>query len=127
MTHQLPQILEMSAITAGRSYTVGNFDRPGSGPTILYIHGLGCSKADFIEMSFIPELKPYRLISAPNPGCAYASCDEKHALNIDAVVELVENFVEEVRLSRFLLVGGSMGGLVRCSTRSTIRTKLPSL
>jgi pimeloyl-ACP methyl ester carboxylesterase len=28
------------------------------------------------------------------------------------VVELVENFVEELWLSRFLLVGGSMGGLV---------------
>jgi pimeloyl-ACP methyl ester carboxylesterase len=27
-------------------------------------------------------------------------------------VELVESFVEELRLSRFLLVGGSMGGLV---------------
>ena len=38
--------------------------------------------------------------------------DEKHPLNIDAVVELVENFVEELRLSRSLLVGGSMGGLV---------------
>lgn len=67
MTNQSPQILKMTAITAGRSYTLSYFDRPGSGPTILYIHGLGCSKADFIEMSFISELKPFRLISADNP------------------------------------------------------------
>ncbi len=46
MTNQSSQILEMTAITAGRSYTLSYFDRPGSGPTILYIHGLGCSKAD---------------------------------------------------------------------------------
>jgi pimeloyl-ACP methyl ester carboxylesterase len=63
-------------------------------------------------MSFVPELKPFRLISADNPGCGDMSYDEKHPLNIDAVVELVENFVEELRLSRFLLVGGSIGGLV---------------
>ncbi len=112
MTNQSPQILKMSAITAGRSYTVSYFDRPGSGPTILYIHGLGCSKADFIDMTFVPELKPFRLISADNPGCGDSSYDEKHPLNIDGVVELVENFVEQLKLTRFLLVGGSMGGLV---------------
>jgi pimeloyl-ACP methyl ester carboxylesterase len=78
----------MTAITVGRSYTVSYFDRPGSGPTILYIHGLGCSKADFIDMTFVPELKPFRLISADNPGCGDTSYDEKHPLNIDAVVEL---------------------------------------
>ena len=97
---------------AGRSYTVNYFDRPGSGPTILYIHGMGCSSADFIDMSFVPELKPVHLISADDHGCGDASCEEKHALNIGAVVELVENFVEELRFSRFLLVGGSMEGLV---------------
>jgi pimeloyl-ACP methyl ester carboxylesterase len=112
MTNQSSQILEMTAITAGRSYTLSYFDRPGSGPTILYIHGLGCSKADFIDMTFAPELKPFRLISADNPGCGDTSYVEKHPLNIDAVVELVENFVEQLRLTRFLLVGGSMGGLV---------------
>jgi hypothetical protein len=59
MTNQSSQILEMSAITAGRSYTVSYFDRPGSGPTILYIHGLGCSKADFIDMTFPPNLNHF--------------------------------------------------------------------
>ena len=73
MTIQSPQIFKMTAITVGRSDTVSYFDRPGSGPTILYIHGLGCSKADFIDMSFVPELKPSRLISADNPGCGDSS------------------------------------------------------
>jgi pimeloyl-ACP methyl ester carboxylesterase len=63
-------------------------------------------------MTFVPELKPFRLISADNPGCGDSSYDEKHPLNIDGVVELVENFVEQLKLTRFLLVGGSMGGLV---------------
>jgi pimeloyl-ACP methyl ester carboxylesterase len=112
MTNQSSQILEMTATAAGRSYTLSYFDRPSSGPTILYIHGLGCSKADFIEMTSVSELQPFRLVSADNPGCGDSSYDENHPLNIDGVVELIENFVAQLELNHFLLVGGSMGGLV---------------
>ncbi len=112
MTNQPPQLLGMPAITAGRSYTLSYFDRPSSGPTILYLHGLGCSKADFMEMTSLSELQPFRLVSADNPGCGDSSYDENHPLNIDAVVELLESFVAHLGLNRFLLVGGSMGGLV---------------
>lgn len=99
-------------MTAGRSYTLRYFDRPGSAPTILYVHGLGCSKADFMEMTSVPELQSFRLVCADNPGCGDASYDETHPLNIDGVVELIENFVAQLGLNRFLLVGGSMGGLI---------------
>src|SRR5271157_2534223 len=112
MTIQPPQILEMTAIMAGRSYTLSYFDRPGSGPTILYIHGLGCSKADLMEMTSLPELQSFRLICADNPGCGDSSYDENQPLSIDGVVDLIENFVAHSGLDRFLLVGGSLGGLV---------------
>jgi pimeloyl-ACP methyl ester carboxylesterase len=112
MTGQLPQLSEMVAKAAGRSYTLRYFDRPGSGPTILYLHGLGCSKADFMEMTSVPELQAFRLVSVDNPGCGDSSYDANHPLNIDGVVELAEQFVAHLELSRFLLVGGSMGGLV---------------
>jgi pimeloyl-ACP methyl ester carboxylesterase len=112
MTNQRPQILEMTATAAGRSYTLSYFDRPGSGPTILYIHGLGCAKADFMEMTSLSELQSFRLVCADNAGCGDSSYDENHPLNVDGVVELFENFVAHLGLDRFLLVGGSMGGLV---------------
>jgi pimeloyl-ACP methyl ester carboxylesterase len=112
MTNQPPQLSAMTATTAGRSYTLRYFDRPGSGPTILYIHGLGCSKADFMEMTSAPELQAFRLISADNPGCGDSSYDANHPLNIDGVVELMESFVGQLELDSFLLVGGSLGGLV---------------
>jgi pimeloyl-ACP methyl ester carboxylesterase len=102
----------MTAMTAGRSYTLRYFDRPRAGPAILYVHGLGCSKADFEEMTSVSELQAFRLVSADNPGCGDSSYDENHPLNIDGVVELIENFVAQLGLNRFLLVGGSMGGLV---------------
>jgi pimeloyl-ACP methyl ester carboxylesterase len=107
-----PQVSAIAVTSAGRSYSLSYFDRPGHGPTILYVHGLGCSKADFMELTSAPELQSFRLVSADHPGCGDSSYDENHSLNIDGVVELIENFVAHLQLDRFLLVGGSMGGLV---------------
>jgi pimeloyl-ACP methyl ester carboxylesterase len=106
------QSSEMTVATAGRPYVLRYFDRPGSGPAILYIHGLGCSKADFMEMAEAPELRSFRLLSADHPGCGDSPYDEEHPLNIDGLVDLIENFVNNLELGPFLLVGGSLGGLI---------------
>jgi pimeloyl-ACP methyl ester carboxylesterase len=75
------------------------------------VHGLGCSKADFMEMAS-PELQTFRPVPADDPGCGDCPYDDNHPLNIDGVAELMESFVAHSGLSGFLLVGGSMGGLV---------------
>src|ERR1700742_1414439 len=112
MTMETLQFSEMTVGTTGRPYTLRYFDRPGPGPTILYVHGLGCSKADFMEMTVAPELQSFRLISADNPGCGDSSYHDDQPLNIDGVVNVVESFVDRLDLGPFLLVGGSLGGLV---------------
>jgi pimeloyl-ACP methyl ester carboxylesterase len=106
------QCLEMTVMAAGQPYKLCYFDRPGPGPAILYIHGLGCSKSDFMEMAAAPELQSFRLISADHPGCGDSPYDDDHPLNIDGIVDLIENFVDKLGLGPFLLVGGSLGGLV---------------
>jgi len=63
-------------------------------------------------MTSVPELQSFRLVSADNPGCGDSSYDENQPLSVDGLVELFENFVTHLGLNRFLLVGGSMGGLV---------------
>jgi pimeloyl-ACP methyl ester carboxylesterase len=65
-----------------------------------------------MEMTSVPELQSFRLVCADNPGCGDSSYDENQPLSIDGVVDLFENFVAHLGLNRFLLVGGSMGGLV---------------
>ncbi len=52
------------------------------------------------------------MIAADNRGCGDSSYHDNHPLDIDGVVELIENFVAYLGLNRFLLVGGSTGGLV---------------
>jgi pimeloyl-ACP methyl ester carboxylesterase len=112
MAGATPQFSEMTVSTAGRPYLLRYFDRPGQGPAILYIHGLGCAKDDFLEMASAPELESFRLISADHPGCGDSPYDDDHPLNIDGIVNLIENFVDKLELGLFLLVGGSLGGLV---------------
>lgn len=112
MPGETPQFSEMTVSTAGRPYILRYFDRPGPGPAMLYIHGLGCSKDDFLEMAVAPELQSFRLISADNPGCGDSPYNDGHPLNIDGIVNLIENFVDKLGLGPFLLVGGSLGGLV---------------
>ena len=63
-------------------------------------------------MASLPELQTFRLVSADNPDCGDSPYDDNHPLNIDGVVELMEGFVAHWGLNHFLLVGGSMGGLV---------------
>jgi pimeloyl-ACP methyl ester carboxylesterase len=81
MKNQPPQISDITVATAGRPYTLRYFDRQSPGPTILYLHGLGCSKADFMEMTSVPELQSFRLVCADNPGCGDSSYDDNHALS----------------------------------------------
>jgi pimeloyl-ACP methyl ester carboxylesterase len=102
----------MTVVTARRPQLLRYFDRPGPGPAILYVHGLGCSKADFMEMAAAPELQPFRLLSADHPGCGDSPYDDNHPFNIDGIVDLIGKFVDQLGLGPFLLVGGSLGGLV---------------
>lgn len=112
MTERKPEFSEMTVSTGGRPYLLRYFDRRGPGPAILYIHGLGCSKADFLEMAAAPELESFRLISADHPGCGDSPYDDNRPLNIDGLVELIEQFVSNLGLDSLMLVGGSLGGLV---------------
>jgi len=106
------EISEMTVSRAGQSYKLCYFNRPAAGSPILYIHGLGCSKADFMVVADIPELQPFRLVCADLPGCGDSPYCSEQPLDIDDIVELMEGFVKNLGLPPFLLVGGSLGGLV---------------
>ncbi len=112
MAEETVYLSETTAVAAGKPYILRYFDRHGSGPVILYIHGLGCSKADFAEMTAASVLRDFRLLSVDHPGCGESPYDEQYPLNIDGLVTLIEAFVDNLGLDDFLLVGGSLGGLV---------------
>jgi len=77
---------------------------------ILYVHGLGCSSSDFDDTAAQPALRGFHTVAFNHPGCGGSAYPNR--TDIDGLVELLERRVDASDLSRFLLVGGSLGGLV---------------
>ncbi len=100
--------LELNGVPVEIAY----MDRQGPDMAIIYLHGLGCSKSDFHSMIDQPVLDTHRLVAFDFPGCGGSSYSSDDRLQIDDLVELTRRFVKIVELTDFVVVGGSMGGLV---------------
>jgi len=96
----------------GQPLHIGYFIRPGRRETILYLHGLGCSKDDFLGATTADELEAYTLATFDFPGCGNSSYHENMALGIDDLVEITNIFVSRLTLGDLVVAGHSMGGLV---------------
>lgn len=115
MTKQVSDTVRYASVQAdcrGGACDLRYFDRGGSEGPILYLHGLGCSKGDFLPMSRCPAMAPFRLLSFDFPGCGDSPYADAIRLRIDDLVELTRRFVTALTLDDFVIVGHSMGGLV---------------
>lgn len=88
------------------------FIRSGEKETVVYLHGLGCSKNDFFEAVSRAELKEYTLIAFDFPGCGNSPYPEDLHLEIDDLVEITHLVVSTLSIDDFVIIGHSMGGLV---------------
>jgi len=88
------------------------FIRRGRKETILYLHGLACSKNDLLRTASTGELHAYTLVAFDFPGCGNSSYPENIALGIDDLVEITNIIISELSLGNLIVIGHSMGGLV---------------
>jgi len=88
------------------------FIRSGKKETILYTHGLGCSKDDFFGAMKARGLKGHKLLAFDFPGCGNSTYPVDLTLGIDDLVKITDIVVSELGLENFVIVGHSMGGLV---------------
>jgi len=86
------------------------FLRRGQKETVLYLHGLGCSKSDFLGVAEIESLNAHSLVAFDFPGHGNSGYVEK--LDMDDLVEITGLFIEKLNLQDIVLIGHSMGGLV---------------
>jgi pimeloyl-ACP methyl ester carboxylesterase len=96
----------------GEQLQIAYFIRPGKRETILYLHGLGCSKDDFLGATSTDELQAYTVTALDFPGCGNSPYPENMALGIDDLVEITNTFVSRLSLADRVIIGHSMGGLV---------------
>jgi len=95
-----------------RTLQIAYFLRHGEKGTALYIHGLGCSKSDFMDAVNRADLRAYRLIAFDFPGCGSSPYPEDLALGMDDLVEITHEVVSALSVDDFVIIGHSMGGLV---------------
>lgn len=94
----------------GQKIEIAYFLRRGQKETVLYLHGLGCSKSDFLGATELELLQAHTLIAIDFPGHGESSYQEN--LGMDDLVEIVNLFCEKLDLNNIVLIGHSMGGLV---------------
>ncbi len=96
----------------GRPLTVEYFLLAGCPNTVLFLHGLGCSKNDFLEATQRESLNGYSLLAFDFPGHGGSSSPADSLLTIDDAVEITARVVNALNLANVVLVGHSMGGLI---------------
>jgi pimeloyl-ACP methyl ester carboxylesterase len=83
----------------------------GTGDTIILVHGFGGSKDRWLKFAkyFTPN---YRVIMPDLPGFGDSSKPQNAKYNIMSQVERLNLFAKELKLTKFHLVGNSMGGAI---------------
>lgn len=96
----------------GRVYPLSFYHRPGDGETLLYLHGLGSDKDDFLGAWDVPEWTGHALLALDAPGCgATRTYYDEVPLGMDDLVDAMWALVRALDLRDLTVIGHSMGGL----------------
>ncbi len=96
----------------GESLEICYFLREAHDATILYLHGLGCSKEDFSAATNLDEMENFTIMAFDFPGCGNSSYPKNARLDMVHLVEIVRKTADAVSLDSPVVIGHSMGGLV---------------
>ena len=91
-------------------FEIDYFFRPGQKETIVYLHGLGCSKSDFFNAIEQDSLKAYSLLSFDFPG--HDGSNYPETIGMNDLVEITNKVLKKLDIQWVILIGHSMGGIV---------------
>jgi pimeloyl-ACP methyl ester carboxylesterase len=89
----------------------------GDGLPLVFIHGLGCASADFVEAARDSRLAPHRAILIDLLGFGFSDRPDDFSYTLDAHAACVLRLLDALQLGPAILFGHSMGGAiaVRCA------------
>ena len=85
--------------------------RDGDGPPLVFLHGFGSTKEDFADVIHQRALDDRAVLAYDAPGCGASSCTDLSAVGIPFLVQVAAAVLQAHSLSRYYLIGHSMGGL----------------
>lgn len=88
------------------------FHRTGSSPALLYLHGLGTTKSDFIDVLDVEPLRHHGVLALDFPGCGHSPYSRLHHFDLRDVVAIVDLTLRQLRVKDVVVIGHSVGGVV---------------
>jgi pimeloyl-ACP methyl ester carboxylesterase len=111
MKKATPQISAVSILFKEKTFNIEYFIREGHKETILFVHGLGGAKENYLEACKSDALSEHTLICFDNPGTGNSTYFDDLLLDVDDLAAITSLFIEQLKASNFILCGTSMGGL----------------
>ncbi|GKT64028.1 alpha/beta hydrolase fold protein [Colletotrichum tofieldiae] len=102
---QLPLVIN------GVDLSISTVRRSGAGDPILFLHGFGSTKEDYTDIVLHESLAGYPIIAYDAPGSGASTISDFSAICMPFLVAIAEAVLKAHNISRFHLVGHSMGGL----------------
>ncbi len=96
----------------GRRLSLPYRRRTGTGPALLFVHGLGGSKENFSAAFDSPALRDCALLTFDLPGSGAAEFPVDAGLDVSALADLTQAVAEALLPTPYFLAGASMGGLI---------------
>lgn len=94
--------------------------------TLVFIHGLLCSKNDFNHVWEIPYLQKYGILTFDLPGFGESSKPENFSYDMQDQAEICRLLLEELNINNMHLIGHSMGGVISVLLAKKISEKIIS-
>ncbi|KAJ2978306.1 hypothetical protein NQ176_g3892 [Zarea fungicola] len=91
--------------------TVAVSHRDGPLAPILFLHGFGGSKEDYLDIAINPLFRDRAFVAFDAPGCGRTTISKYSEISIPFLVKTTRAVLERLNIQRFHLVGHSMGGL----------------
>lgn len=88
--------------------TIHNFN---SSPPVVFLHGFGSSKEDLADLTIQPTLKHHSFLAYDAPGCGHSISEDLSTIDIPFLVATAEAVLAHFKITKFHLMGHSMGGL----------------
>lgn len=96
----------------GLTIRLSTVRRDGPLTPILFLHGFGSTKEDYVDISLENQFAGRPFIAYDTPGSGESTMSDLSQLSMPLLVTIAESVLAHFNISQFHLVGHSMGGLV---------------
>lgn len=95
----------------GARVDVAGMYRSGTGVPLVFLHGFGSTKEDYADVIQQERLSDRPVLAYDAPGCGATWCSDLDAVSVPFLVSVATEVLRARNISRYHLIGHSMGGL----------------